>query len=272
MKLIPRKRYVFFNIDNLKIYAIRNNGYIRILYHNNKENYQEDKPWIDGIYKDLKQLCTIYNKKGELCAYYLYLRGLRRNCKIIELYNKKITIDNFLMHEFDGWFKKDNFIQINNPNECILRFHNRNRKIYALYTVKGDCLFGPYKYSTIEKWSNGVLIDEKFIVENNGQIYDVSKYKDLGQNIYFDRETNNYFILLDHRDSLLFKLEESFKDENIYTIDVDDGILKYNSQNNELVFETNDNKPRVEWTQEELEEAAEIAYEGYSRLELGLED
>lgn len=261
MHMIPGKKYVFFYDDKIKVYAIKKNGYIKILYHAYDQESSRDQNWIDGLYKSIRFLCS-YKNTGKVYWCYVILKNVKGGGQIIELVNKIVIKDKFPYRIYAGYTCRENVIPEDDPGDCIIRFHDKSRRIYSLCNLNNNYIFTPYKYNSIKIYTNGVIIDNHVVVENDGNIYDVSNYNDLGESIYHDKKSNKYYIFLDFDGSLFYELEPD-ANENILSLYINGYSYVYNIKENRVIKKKLlDDFTMAQLEREELEDMLKDVY-GY---------
>ncbi|MCR4614406.1 MAG: hypothetical protein K5778_10490 [Bacteroidaceae bacterium] len=179
-------------------------------------------------------------------------KGIIRNGNFIINPSYK-EIRTFVQHE------RDYNPETNVTSETLkYLFAVSNGELFGICSPSGKLIL-PMKYSTID------MDDELCIVlvrEFNPELDDecdesVKDMLDYGKNIY---ETGHY----DEENDVIVTEKACFKDGNVLLDDegnyVWDGSFRYLKEND-----------YSRWTDQELRDAADIAYEGHSRLELGLD-
>lgn len=266
MKLRQYKRYNIYNFECFSFYCINKNGLINIYQHNDRDaDYYHDIIWIDGSFTDIKLLWKndVYSNK-RFC--YLLLKEYNGKGKIIELLENKIILEKFQFNSFKVVKKRT----INNENgvdkeDAVISFLNKKTKFFALYSITEKFIFGPYNYKVMEQYAYGYKLDDKFIIENNGEIIDISGYEFNGT-VWHNKDNDDYFMDLDIDGSVVKWLENDEYDKDLLFADVENTRYIYNKSTEELHHERLYNDDPVDWSMYN-----DIAYEGHSRLELGLE-
>lgn len=268
MKFRQNKKYWISRGCEFSYYCISMNGQIRIYQHDEyNPNYKYDRVWIDGYFTDLKLLWkNVSSYRDSFC--YLLLKESNGKGKIVELFSDKIVLERFQYNSYKSIRKRTirNESSLEDKDDIVVKFLNKNTKYFALYSITEKFIFGPYNYTDIEEYQYGVRLDNKLIVENDGDITDISEYEYNGE-IWYNKKENNYFLDLDEDGHVIFWFEQDDDDEDLFKFEVGDRLFIYNKKTEEVTRERIPNSESIDWSQYN-----DIAYEGYSRLELGLDD
>lgn len=255
------------------------NGVIHIYKHDGSSpNFSNDSCWLEEGFADIKVLWRYdfdYREEWEP-ACFVILKELDGNGRVVELISKRNIVKDFQFKNYKGGAYKCEYVSPNEPSlyseeiitDTILRFLDYGKKNFALYSIKDDKYLFSYDYVNIGVYSKGVLLDDKIAVENNGFIKDFSGYEFDGE-MFYNKEKNDYWIIIDESGKN-GRFIDSFKqdeyNEDVLKLDTNNFIYTYNKKTEEL--------KRKEYRDEDIDwsEYTDIAYEGYSRLYLGLED
>ena len=158
-------------------------------------------------------------------------------------------------------------------SDIVVSFLDRQTKTFSILSLLDKkYVFAPCQYTDIEEYQNGVVIDKKTAVDNDGFVTDLSGYKCLDNGcIYHNEETDKYLLLLDKEGGLFHAPRKDDDDDNILIVEFDDCICRFDKKEETIDWEKIYDDVPMGWSQQELDEAANIAYEGHSRLELGLD-
>ena len=263
MKIKENIRYVIVKDEYLTIYFKKRKGVIRIRAHDRDcgADHSEDFPWIDEDFVDIRLL----TRESEKYCHVILKEPDGKGC-IIELLSKQIVYDNFTFDSFKGVAKR--------RSDVVVSFLDKQKKTFSIRSLlEKEYVFGPYQYADIEECRYGVVLDKKTAVDNDGFVTDLSGYKCLDNGcIYHNEETDKYLLLLDKEGGLFHEPRKDENDDNILIVEFDDCICRLNIKEERIYWEKNyDDDVPMGWSQQELDEAANIAYEGHSRLELGLD-
>lgn len=270
MEIRPNKKYRLYQGEYYVIYCQKKNGMIRIYQHipdRYHDDYSNDEIWIDGIYADIRLLWKNgYNSNGNRFCYVI-LEELNGKGKIVEILQKQTILEKFRYDSFKGVTKRTIYEKDDHKEDLVIRFLNKNTKFYALFSIAEKFIFGPYNYVDIQEYQYGVELDNKVVVDNDGEVLDISGYINESY-VYYNKDKDNYLFFIDEEGSVYYEPEQDENDEDVLKVELEKYIYFYNRKTEEF-----DRKPvcendyEVDWSQYN-----DIAYEGYSRLELGLED
>lgn len=268
MYYIQNKRYYLIKDNDRQIYAVNKEGYIQIYIHSLAENI--DTLWVKGQYCDLRFISKT-DFVEDCNYYYVILKSLDGEGHVIDLISNKTVLENFRYAHFDGHYK---YVTIENEKiitHILLRFNNTEKRQYSVYSMSAEkIIIGPIKYESIEICRNGVILDKSYVIENNGYSFDLSEYTlSEKSNVYFNKKEGLFLIRFDYEGALFHSLHKS-KRKGILTTRIQYTDYYYNVAEDKLMKKS-PSTSYAGWTKRELEEAADIAYEGHSRLELGLE-
>lgn len=259
--------------------------------------------WSKGKYKKIIECKYDYIKslpiKDDDSVYYAGVVGLGDDNKFDFYINHKLVLQGipFKRGHSVKLINDGTFIQITNSDgkKGILRngefllepiykmikafvMHERNydpktnitsESIKYLFVVSDGKLFGicsplgklilPMKYSTIDMDDELCIVlvrdfDKELDDENNKEIEEMLDYGGIYETGYYDEEKD------------VVEIERAVFKEGAVLLD-DEGNYIWDGQ-----FRYLKEDDYYGWTDQELRDAADIAYEGHSRLELGLED
>lgn len=282
----PNKRYrictvsrmgFFSPVEDYTLYSILRNGIIHIYKHdvtsceNNYFNpscdFSNDPRWIEEGFLDVKLLWRIA-VEGEVSACYVILKELNGNGRVIELLGKNTIMRDFLFNSYVGGTYKRGFFN-DEIKDTILRFWNREKKYFELYSIRERKIIFSYNYISIDFYDKGVILDERVAVAYYGFIKDFSGYE-YDNEMFYDKEKNDYWMIVDERKKdgqFMAPFEQDEYNKDILKLDTDNFTYTYNKKTEELKREQHRYEESIDWS-----EYADVAYEGYSRLSLGLED
>lgn len=239
--------------------------------------------WLDKNYKDFIVLkkdgdyltprgqYPFVNNKDESC--YILLKEIDDTGTLMELLNQKVLLLNILWKNCKFAVRTVGCYP-NEKTDVVIRLWYKKEKSYSLYSIVEGYIFGPYHYSIIEEHASYDVLDSTLYIENNGRRRDLSKYyvKEIETDTYsyevYFNENDDVFIMLDR----LYYMSPDEYEDNIRECETENVIYKYDISTEKLELEIKSNDFDNIWTYQELRDAADIAYEGNSRLELGLED
>lgn len=266
--MIPNKKYYLIKDNDRYIYAVNKDGYIQIFVHDMIED--KDSLWLHDRYCDMR-----FITKNDIIENSIYCYIILKSCDgmghIVDLATNKTVLENFRYSHFDGYHKYVTLEDSKTITHILLRINNRAKKQYSIYsTAEKKYIIGPVSYDSIEVFKNGVILNNTCVIENNSHVIDLSEYSFSEKSkVYINKKENLYIFRFDY-DTLFHYLHKSRKK----------GILTARVQYTDYYYDIAEDKfyrksPSglfAGWTKRELAEAADIAYEGHSRLELGLED
>lgn len=271
MVLKQNKKYIICEGMFSFLYCQKKDGIIRIYEHipdRDHDDYRNDEIWIDGEYADIKLLWKNSNTSRERFCYVI-LKDFNGKGKIVELLGQKTILEKFRYNSLTKVAKRTIYDNDNNKlkEDIVVRFLNKKTKYFALFSLKEKFIFGPYNYTDIEVCEFGVVLDNKTAVNNDGEILDISGYINEGD-VFYNKDKDAYLFYIDEEGSVFYEPEEDEDDEDILIVKLENYIYSYNRKTEEF-----DQKPIYENEYEDdWSQYNDIAYEGYSRLELGLDD
>ena len=271
-----RSRYngtwVLFKNSTLEIYTTLKHGLYYIYQIVSKNGSKSESLWNKDGYLNINPLWINNNDNESPGVYYLLENYLGDVC-IMEIVSKKIVLFNFDVSDYRSCAyinnnKKGFDIKI---EDTIVGLLFKDKKSFALVSLKNGYVFGPYNYTIIEEYKYGVILDNKTIVENNGAITDISGYVKHGRVICNEDKTDCLFILDEESQFIILlrqnqrkhnKFEASYKNR-LYSFDIRTSEL----ENIDLSTPEPPNRDIEEWTIAD----SYYAYEGHSELELGID-
>lgn len=265
-QIIDNRKYILARDDYRVFYAIKRRGNISIWI--NVEGEDEDRRVLDEDFKDV-YLCSKKVSYGYMDYCYLFLRNKDDQCSIIDITSLEV-VKQFDFQELMKKYRRT----INEDNEdgegiqdYVIILWNKEKKVYSIWSLLKGYIFEPYEYTTIEIYSEGVILDGKNAVDNCGCSLDISDYEEITGPVYYNKKNDKYLFLVDE-DGVLFDLmREKGEEGNIFEIETNYNIYTFNSETQEL---KSSSIPPDDYY--DLSKYSDIAYEGYSRLYLGLED
>ena len=262
--MIHNKSIILKTNDKV-IYAVSEDGVFQIFAHNIVKD--TDELWVKGLYTNMKFLRQSSSFNTEK-YYYVILKGLDGEGRLVELFSGTTLLENICFEDFVG----HNMYTCYTKNTCVkhfeLRFNNKQEKeYYVLSAFDKKYNIGPIKYNSIEIYRNGVIIDKTLAIENDGRTIDLSEYDYSERSrVYINKEKKRYLVKFDHGGRLFYDLNKS-REKGILIVRLDRSYRFYNIAEDRLYSK----EVSHIWTNRELFEAAGIAYEGHSGLELGYE-
>ena len=263
--MVENRKYKILKDYDLLFYAIRKRG--RTSFWVKSEI--EEELLFEGIFTEIRLLLRHYDSIYCCERCYLFLEDINNVCSIVEIINNEI-VKIFGSHELRKMYRmtEDNIEK--KEQDVVIIIWNKEKKVYSIWSIlKGD-IFGPYEYTDIETYCCGVTLDGVIAVENNGCNYNISHLNRVCDRVYYDKNNGGYMFLVDEDDSLFKWMERDEEDENIYKIETNDNIYTFNSETHGLdckFLPRRDDDDYNDWSK-----YSDVAYEGYSRLYLGLDD
>ena len=261
-------KYEYYEINGCFVFLKDFNGNGRVVELTRKRNVIKDLHFTD--IKILWRYDPDYREDSKPACFAI-LKELNGNGRIVDLFSESDVLKDFKFKNYNGcaYNYKDIYPSLNSEKtDTILRFLDRAKKKFALYSIKENKYIFSYDYTDIDVYSKGVLLDEKIAVEYKGFIKDFSEYEFDGR-MFYNIEKNDYWVIIDETErngSFIDPFEQDKYNEDILKLDTNYFSYTYNKKTEEL--------QRKEYQDEDIDwsEYADIAYEGYSRLYLGLED
>lgn len=248
------------------------------LYYDSRFDIYAKRKYVNFERRKVFQIYVNYKGKTDLLFHDLFI-GLKRLCKfecrefyLLENTEKIIKIvsfpegeilNAFSHHYLVKGYKREIYSKNGENDDFVFFINNEVDKLYFGWSLREGYLFGPQKYSEFARFANGAILDDKIAIDDNdGVSYDISSYKEIVNKVYYSKEEDHYLYLYD-RDKVLFVSMEEKDDVVVYQ---DFGtLIEYNKLNNQVTIK--DNNDYTDWSQYN-----DIAYEGHSGLELGIED
>lgn len=198
---------------------------------------------------------------------YLMLKDDYDICTIVEILSKKVK-KSFNEYQCIKRYKRKVEVDGKEVNDIVYVLCDKYDMWYSVWSLMRGFLFNTYEYSEIKQYSCGAILDNKIAVDLRGYSFDISSYKEINyEGVYYSEEKDDYLYLLNDNRTLFVSLEADSDDENVVMAQLGERVFRYNKETDEF-FE--DRLPRfedVDWSQYN-----DIAYEGYSKQELGLDD
>ena len=258
--------------------------------------------WLSELFEDYN---VILHKDGYDGYCYVLLKKTNGRGVLIEIKTREIILEADDYEDIKGYSNRtiltktlpDDLINPDNPLESafkIAKFREEYSKEDALlvilekrkstccvYSISEGYVFGPYNYKTIEEYKNGVILDCKFAIDKRGHVFDLSLYhkKD---NIYYNTEKNLYYYFDDNEMGIIHGMSFYLNDDNsinynyaYYQKDYEVYIFDTRTKEVKIEYDYSDNDPlnteSGSWSYEDLLDAGDSAFEGYSALELGID-
>lgn len=279
-QIIENRKYRLFCLpDQLKLYVIKKNGLFYIYGQYDYTNNGREFLWLNKSYRDFK---LIWRKDyyGDNLFCYILLKDEYGRGIIMDVATKSVIIDNICFEDVSGAFKRRIEVRGERKEDVVLKILCRKNNRYILFSITYGIIFGPYSYKTIKEYRFGVILDDILAVEHNGEIKDLYNYENYDAPLYYNLDKNEYMVFLDEKGHLFYFLREMENEEEEEETEEKGKFLKLEFGNYEYVLNKNTmdfsikkiNDSSYIWTDSELEQATDIAYEGNSRLYLGLDD
>lgn len=211
------------------------------------------------IAKLREELCRATREPN--CCYILIQYKSGQAC-IKEILSNRIVAGYFDINDYKLVYKHDW-----HPHDCIIRFQNRDKKSFALFSLKRGYIWGPFIYQSIEEYHRGVIIDEKYVIEYSGYVKDIFGYEriegkyvfdDIRHDVFIKKESNSCYILLDAYCLMpqMEMVELKSNDEvhnNIFELELGKITFTFNANTKELTVD--DSSERDDWTDEDAWDA-----------------
>ncbi len=245
------------NNDNI-FYAIKQDGYINI----KKRGKGKDVIWIDpSCWVNVKVILKsdIYDN-CDFC--YLLLENEFCLHFIVELYSKKIIK---VINDSDllRYYKKTE----KETKDVVFVLWDQDENFYSVWSLQSGYLFRTFDFKKITVYSCGAIIDEKLSVDDEGFSIDISSYDEICESIYYSREKDRYIYLLDDERSLFVYMRRDPTCDNCLIVETEKWTVRYDKETGEFTRKLYADEQDVDWSN-----YTDIAYEGYSRQYLGLDD
>ena len=269
MSLIENRVYrLLWLKEDIQLIIIKSNGLMRVYKRYGDEEAYRDILWLDEGYKEIKRIMKS-SHNSETKYYYAILTDENGTHSIMEIVSKESILSNYQYNHLKIVYKEIEPFSSCTPEivDVIYRVHNKKKKLYALYSLKEGFLFGPYNYKEIEMHNCGVILDNKYAVENYGYSMDLTEYDCDENDLYISKDKKRFFLFLDQDEEMFHILKKDDYDDNIMITETEHEIFKYDLSTKSCRCELK----RMDY-EIDLSKFNDIAYEGYSRLELGLED
>lgn len=262
--MISNKTILIKN-NNIKIYAVIENGVFQIFIHDIAKD--KDEVWVKGQYCNIKFISkTDFLEKDKY--YYVILKGLDGEGSLVDLITGKTILEDFNFDDYLGHYKYIRSENQKNITHIEMSFNKKEEKEFSLFSIaEMKYIIGPKKYNSIEICRNGVILDNTYAIEKIGRIIDLSEYYYSEKSkVYINKKKKSFLVKFDYEGMLFYELHKSRR-KGILITRLQYTYYFYNIAEDKLYKKTLSHG----WTKRELAEATEIAYEGHSRLELGLE-
>jgi len=264
--MVENQKYKIMRNEGRFFYAIKIRGRISLWL----STEGQEKKLLEDDYTDITILTKKYDRFDFCEECYLFLKEKHGVCSIVEIIDNKI-IKTFSFKDFRKMYRI--IINDNGKEEQdeVIIFWNSKKKIYSIWSILRGNIFGPYEYTDIESFRYGVILDGVIAVKDNGYSFDISDLSKVCERMYYDKNNEAYMFLVDEDDSLFEWMERDEEDENIYKLEMNDNIYTFNSETYKLdckVLPLRDDYDYYhDWSK-----YSDVAYEGYSRSYLGLDD
>lgn len=216
---------------DLLISAVYGNGLFSIIGHPvGCEDNTRDIEWINGKFKSFRTIKES-DERDVNKYYYVILKDISGNGIIIELLTKETIKKDFPYDEYKSCEKTS--IESNNEqkDDFVLKFINDKKKVFSLYSISEGYIYSPYQYQEIEEYQYGVILDNKYAINNSGWVIDLSLYKNNGQ-VYFNEK--EYLLFLDEDSCFFTFMDEDEDNEFIFRAETNNYIYTYNKETEEL--------------------------------------
>lgn len=271
-----RSRYngtwVLFKNSTLEIYATLRHG-LYYVYQVDSSNGTTSESLLnkDG-YLNIEPL-WINNNANESPAVYCLLENYLGDVCIMEIISKEIVLYNFDLSDY-----RSRAVVYNDKKgldlriiDTIIGLLTKGIKRFALLSLKNGYVFGPYKYTTIEEYKYGVILDNETIAENIGVITDISGYVKQGS-VFYNEEDANCILVIDEKDKFFILLRPNKSNPNTFEAVYNNKFYSYDIIANKL---TKKDIPIPDYSDRDIDQwtasDSYYAYEGHSELELGLD-
>ena len=224
-------------------------------YRKQKIEYDEEtEKQIESLKERLQTI-----KEPNRC--YILIQYDNGQACIKEILSKKIVL---------GIFDIKDYELVSNAfwtDDCIVKFHNINKKSISLFSLKKGYIFSPHTYKKLENYELGVIVDEKYVIEFRGYVMDITNYEriegkhyrgNVRYDVYFNKESEKCYITLDLY-CLLHGMEKvetgPNTDENKNIFELKLGMNKYtfNADTKDLIID--EYYEQDDWTDEDAWDA-----------------
>lgn len=219
---------------------------------------------LDDIEYDCKLILRNKNKDSNKDFCYMLLKEKDGKAYIMDIFSKIIklkdiyyksvkSIEKRTIHCENCWTKDEAELA-----DALLSIDNEKDQLYSIFSIKEGFIFGPQKYEWIEELNYGVILDDHIAIEKDGYVFDFEKYERNGM-LYFNKDKNDYKLLLDLEDGIFFTMEEDciyseivkYEFENVYG----KVTYTYNKESGELREELERDSGGYQWTERETWDA-----------------
>ena len=271
-----RSRYngtwILYKNSTLEIYTTLRHGLYYVYEVFSTNGSKSESLWNKNGYLNI-EILWINNDADESPAVYCRLEDYLGDLCIMDIISKKKILDNFELSDYRST------TAINNKKEgfdlrivdTIIGLLFKDEKRFALFSIRKGYVFGPYNYTDIEEYKNGVILDNETIVENNGEVTDLSRYIKQGD-VYYNEDNNKCILIIDEKENFFISLSPKKNCPNKFEAEYNNKFYSYNIIANELSKKDIPKSYLLDrdediWTAED----SYYAYEGHSELELGLD-
>lgn len=271
-----RSRYngtwILYKNSTLEIYTTLRHGLYYVYEVVSTNGSKSESLWNKNGYLNI-EILWINNDADESPAVYCRLEDYLGDLCIMDIISKKKILDNFELSDYRST------TAINNKKEgfdlkivdTIIGLLFKDEKRFALFSIRKGYVFGPYNYTDIEEYKNGVILDNETIVENNGEVTDLSRYIKQGD-VYYNEDNNKCILIIDEKENFFISLNPKKNCPNKFEAEYNNKFYSYNIIANELSKKDIPKSYLLDrdediWTAED----SYYAYEGHSELELGLD-
>lgn len=215
------------------------------------------------------------NNKNINDYFYVLLRDQENRADLKELISNRVV---FNFENYDNIIFCTPLLKLDiTENETIstwdslIFYCDLSNKWCYVYSVLNGFSFSPYHFDDIIVYDNGIIVDGKFAIDKQGTTINLATYTKVGK-IYYDSTKDDYLFFIDSGNMLfthMFVEDKewlSFEDE-----DIEYRINKVTKEISTKIIGPLCKPNESAWSYEELKEAYDSAYEGYSTLELGYE-
>ena len=262
-------KYLLKRINGGAFYAKKTKGLIKVYI---KFDGMPEEQWIDKSFTSLIPITEEGIRYQPIqgydfnSAFYMLVKDSTGNMFIIELSkNKQYPLDPFNISDINEKFYERDIYNSNIITDFIINIIDYKKKLYrSISVIKSHCdIFSPIEFTTIDSYKNGVIIDGTKQVNFYGDVFDFSDYEDLFNGVYYNKNDDDY-IYYDYDDGMIH-LQNEYGD-HLSAISSGGIKIEYNKGTGELKRE------QIEDSYNDWEDMSNTAFEGYSRLDLGLDD
>lgn len=300
---IEGKKYVIHRFsEDREICVVKKERLLYIYENEYLFGTQSDNIWLSDLYEDIT---VILQKDGEDGYCYALMKRTTGHSVLIEIASKKFLLELDKYDDFlwswnrrietkdypDRWSyyydplsearERCLFSDRYSVEDALLVFLNKRKKTCFVISLRKGFLFGLYHYKSIKEYENGFIVDDEYAIDRTGKVINLSFLNRKG-NVFYNKDILRFYYFDDCYPNILHWMPVEFKDEEYL-------YCAYYRKGDELyIFDTRTNEiekridsPCIDegeydngsgsWSYEELRDAADIAYGGFSPLELGLD-